>query len=204
MKPRKFASVRSSVVPVFPATGRLPTSRAAVPVPPVTTPRSMSVSHAAVSAEIARSPLTSFDASKITSPFGATIFETNTGGWWMPPLAMVEVTVAISSGVDSTAPSVSVRTGLSVSCVMPSECAVSITLGKPTASSVRANAQFTECAVAERRVMVPPPPSAFWVRPHSLNEHGELPLTESFGEKPLSSAAASVMTFHVEPAWRPG
>jgi hypothetical protein len=32
-----------------------------------------------------------------------------------------------------------------------------------------------------------------------LNTHGELPLTVSFGENPLSSAAANVITFHVEP-----
>ena len=31
-----------------------------------------------------------------------------------------------------------------------------------------------------------------------------MPSTWSFGEKPDSSAAASVMTFHVEPACRPG
>jgi hypothetical protein len=104
--------------------------------------------------------------------------------------------------VDSTARGV-VSTGLRVCCVMPILWAVSITRSKPTASSMRANAQFTECAVTERMVP-PPPPSAFCVFPHVPKLHGDAPLTRSFGENPLSSAAASAMTFHVEPDWRPG
>jgi hypothetical protein len=199
-----LASAFSSVVPVLPAES-CPFNRAAVPVPPVITPLSMSISQAAVSAEIARSGVTSRVASKRTSPSGPTILLTKMGGWWRPPLAMVEATVAISVAVDSIAPSVKVRIGCSVVWVMPILCAVSITLSKPTASSVRAKAQFTEPAVAARSVIRPPPPSAFWVRPIvPPKSHGEVPSTKSAGENPFSRAAARVMTFQVDPAWRPG
>jgi hypothetical protein len=54
VNPRKFASLCPSVVPVLPATGRPSASCAFVPVPPVTTPRRMSVSHAVTSEESTR------------------------------------------------------------------------------------------------------------------------------------------------------
>ena len=97
----------------------------------------MSVSHAAVSGEMARTP-SCFDESNSTFPSYVVIFDTKSGSWRMPPLAIVDATVAISSGVLLIAPSVSVSTGVSVSCLMPILCAVSITFGNPTASSVRA------------------------------------------------------------------
>ena len=58
----------------------------------------MSVSHAAVSGEMARTP-SCFDESNSTFPSYVVIFDTKRGSWRMPPLAIVDATVAISSGV---------------------------------------------------------------------------------------------------------
>src|SRR6478752_2742711 len=129
----------------------------------------------------------------------------------MPPLATVDMTVAISTGVAMIVPRVRVSTGsrwmpgvdgrLGLMPILP---AIVTTLLMPTASSIRANAQFTESAVAWRIDIVPPSPSpALEVSPRPLNAQGEFPETESFGENPFESAVASVMTFHVDPICRP-
>src|SRR6188768_1764816 len=88
---------------------------------------------------------------------------------------------------------------------MPMAWASSMIGWKPTFTSVRANAQFTDPAVARRKVIPPLPGSAFSVRPNGGgNSHGDEPSTMSLGDMPEFSAAARVIVFHVEPAWRPG
>ena len=91
--------------------------------------------------------------SNSTVPPRVAIFDTNSGSWRVPPLAIVAPTVAISSGVVSIDPNVSVRIGVSVVCLIPIRCAVAMTLSRPTASDVRTYAQFTESTVASRSVM---------------------------------------------------
>ena len=123
-----------------------------MPVPPVTTPRSRFISQLATSWESTRSP--SGLCSKIVLPSGPTIFWMKYGEWWMPPLATVDMTVAISTGVAMIVPSVNVSTGsrwmpgvdgrLGLIPILP---AIETTLLMPTASSMRANAQLTESAV---------------------------------------------------------
>ena len=115
---RKFASALLSVVPVLPAESRL-ARRAAVPVPPVITPFSMSISHDAVSAEIARTAGTSRWALNTSLPVESTILLMKIGGCIIPPFAIVDATVAISVAVDSIVPSVRVRIGCSVVWVIP-------------------------------------------------------------------------------------
>src|SRR5215813_10650756 len=95
---------------------------------------------------------------------------------------------------------------------MPRRFAMSATLDSPTAAPSRKYAQLTELTVALRRLITPPPPSAFFVRigllgsgrrPLIFSVHGEVPSTESFTEKPFSSAVASTIALNVDPGWRP-
>ena len=113
-------------------------------------------------------------------------------------------TVAISSGVVSIVPSVSVRIGWSVFWVIPIFLAGvdhlvepdrELEAGERAVHRARRGPSQRHGAAAALGV----PRLA-----DSPNSHGDDPSIVSFGEKPFSSAAASVITFHVEPAWRPG
>src|SRR5262245_53194506 len=94
-------------------------------------------------------------SSKSTRPSGSMTLETKIGSWWTPSPAIVAVMFAISSGVIEMTPRVNVRTRHSLagwrpatSGRMPSFCAVSMTLSRPTLVDRRTNAQFTDSAVA--------------------------------------------------------
>ena len=111
----------ASVVPVLPNTGRLLLRRAAVPVPPVMTPRQ----HVDLAVPRCRPrspgrPVTSVEASKTTLPVGVRRSSDEHRRVMGAAVRRSSTRPSPSpSGVDSIAPSVSVSTGLSVFCVMP-------------------------------------------------------------------------------------
>ena len=93
---------------------------------------------------------------------------------------------------------------------MPILCAMSITLSWPTLVDSRTNAQFTESAVAiperHRRRRLPRRSSV--TRPcrkvARVREHGDVAVDDVVRASSRSRAQpASVITFHVEPGWRP-
>ncbi len=207
--PRNAELTSSSFVPVLP-NASCPGMPLPAAVPLSMGPWRMLTSQWATSGSSTRVPGRPV-SSKTTLPSGPTTLDTNTGSWWIPSPAMVEVMFAISSGVMEMTPSVKVRTRHSFTGwrpatlgTMPIFWAMSITLSRPTLVDMRTNAQFTESAVALSTVITPPPGSALNVCPSKPGtRHGSVPSTWSLREYPFWRIVPKVVTLKLDPTWRP-
>ena len=167
--PTNQALPKFSLVPVLPAAGRL--MLALVPVPPEITPRSTSVTLSAMTSAITRLG-SRLVLSSSTLPLESSIFTIGVATFWRPRAAKTLKAAAMSSGATSGEPSVmllwncwpvtaSVPSGFTL--VMPRRWASSAMGFTPTLPMTWANTVFTECTVADRSVMAPPPsPSTLW------------------------------------------
>src|SRR5919108_1902821 len=157
--PSNHTSAESLVVPVFPKTGHVP-RLAAVPVPPVTTRRSIPATSSATSAS------TTWRQRPFRWPKPGTgrllLWRTRvmaTGSQCTPWLANVVNAEAISNGVTSSTPSVTVQYG-SRWLSMPIRWAASTILGGPTSIASWTNTALIDEAVAVSRLTKPELPSA--------------------------------------------